>query len=203
MADVAIPPSYTLTNGARHLNIYASALGHPYLISSTFPTGNQVVINGEKFKDVILNFDVHNMILIIEYDFERLGKQRYVPPVNSVESFTIYGRKFVRLSKVPGGDSKFYEEIFSGSYRAYNLYTKKYEVNRNNSQQYAFSDLTKSMYVYYNDQFFRYRNNRGFVKSFPENMQPQIKQYIRENKLKVRNEGLFGMQELLEYINAL
>jgi len=203
LADAAVPTSYVLANGARHLNLYAGTLGHPFLVSSTFSTGNHVIINGKKFDDITLNFDVHNMILIIQYDFDRLGKQRYIPPVNSVESFSIDGRKFVRFSYAPDGDVKFYEEIYSGYYGIYNLYSKKYEVNRNNLQQFEFSEVAKSTYVYYNNEFYRYRSNRGFVNSFPDEFQPEIKDYLRENKMNVRNISRTRMQEILKYINAL
>jgi len=173
-----------------------NTIGNQYLTGTTFIDG-EVQIFDKVYSNLLLNYDVYNKELLIRYRNEKgailvvaLSKQR-------IESFSLGERYFETR---PGEDFTFEQVIGTGNVKV--LYRwKKSLVPSNVNKAFAFSKAVKDRYIEVNGQVNIFRNNRDFIKSFPDVYQLEIRDYIKANKIKVNKATDPAMHDLTEFGN--
>ncbi|MGC9344049.1 MAG: hypothetical protein ACP5E3_15205, partial [Bacteroidales bacterium] len=190
---------YTLVNGRKYVNFYGSAEGHPFLNDPEFEIG-WIELKGTIYEYQLINYDIYNQELIVEYDSDLIGKQRYIIPNIFLEAFGMGEREFVKL-KLQDREKRFYELISTGKDSLLLTHEKMYSINRNaNSQGFLFSPTITRNYLLQAGNLRRIKNNRSFRKSFPLDMQNDLKSFMKVNRIKIRKADPLLLKRLMNYI---
>jgi hypothetical protein len=64
---------------------------------------------------------------------------------------------------------------------------------------FKFSDSERKTYLIVDDVIKKYGDNRSFVRLFPQEIQVRIKQYIKNNKIKVAKSSDVEIEKLVIY----
>ncbi len=158
-------------------------IGNQYLNNVLFIQG-EVTIRGNKFKNLSLNFDIFNQELLLKYSDLKGSENTIMISKAWLEEFSIGKSKF-KLCTMNNFPERIYQFIGNDSIQIY-YYIKKV-LNLNNtpgSSSYAYT-TNKSTFIFINKSLNQYNSNRGFIKIFDKTIQPQIKKYLRSNKIKV------------------
>jgi hypothetical protein len=200
--DEAYGVDYNLVNGIKHVNFYADAVGHPFLIDNNFRNG-WVEIRGIKYENQKLNYDIYNQQIIAEYTSKLIGIQRFIIPNFHLKSFEMEGRLF-RKMKIGDREERFYEILSNGKYPILFSYDRKYEVNTGFSEKgFYFSDIIKRMYMRDGAELIRFTSNRNFRNLFPESIHKDIRYYMKRYRINVKRSGVEDLKKMIEYINTL
>ncbi len=68
---------------------------------------------------------------------------------------------------------------------------------------YRFTDSERKTYLVVDDVLKKYGDNRSFVRLFPQESQVRIKQYIKNNKIKVAKSSDVEIEKLVTYCKTL
>jgi len=197
--DISYGPDYNLINGIKYLYLYSNIGGHPFFGENQFYTGSLVISNRE-FQDVSLKYDLYNQNMILQYSPFTGGSNQILLKNEFIHEFKIDGKLFRKYS-FPETGTRFYQVVTSG--KIYCLYYWKKELNFSTLSSYNFSPQKKESYIVMNSKPYRFKNKKQFRKLFPVQHQKEIKQFIRNNKIRLKNESDNNMRRLLELCNQL
>lgn len=102
-------------NGRDYTPPNITAAGHPYFPTSEFEPG-MIAYDGIHYKDIFLIFDASLQCVVIE-DY---SGNKICPVEENIESFTVGGHTFKRLSNISGLTPGFYDVLVEG-----HLYAKR------------------------------------------------------------------------------
>jgi hypothetical protein len=71
------------------------------------------------------------------------------------------------------------------------------------NSDYYFSDLERTMYLYNNNGFFRFRNNKSFTGYFGTEEKNKITDYLKGNRINVKKASDDTMVDLITYCNNI
>ncbi|MCF8225298.1 MAG: hypothetical protein K9J30_05425 [Bacteroidales bacterium] len=191
-----------LKNGIYYENLYLNAKGNPFFVADKFFQGS-VTYRNTLYEDVMLKYDIFNQDLIIRHDEENVVTQSILSH-EFVSEFTINGLIFKNLSMDPS-EKGYYQLVADDSHLScfYFWYKSRNESHEGKYKIYVFSDNQKRKYLQIENQLFIYRNNRNFVRSFPEASRSRIKNYLKNNRINVRKADDSQMQELIGFCDPL
>lgn len=179
------------------------AIGSQYFVESGFVLGS-VKIDTATFEGVMLNYDVFNQQLVIQFTNTAGGKSLLTESQAWLQGFVLDGRLF-KLTMLPDSSKRIYEVIGVGKFQLFFHYTKELRLDNPSSASkvYAFSHLKRKSFVKIGDSFLAFRTNKGFLKAFDRSLQPQIKTYLKEHRIKVRNAADYVLEDLINFCNNL
>ncbi len=117
-----------------------------------------------------------------------------------IHEFKIDGKLFRKYS-FPETGTRFYQVVTSG--KIYCLYYWEKILNYSTLSSYYFTPQKKVSYIVKNGKPYRFKNKRQFRKLFPVQHQKEIKQFIRKNKIRLKNESDDSMRRLFVFCNQL
>ncbi len=178
-----------------------NSTGDPFLFEG-FQAGWVNVLD-RTYHDLNLNYDIVNQVPLLKYTDH--GGARVVIEVSDswLKSFGIGNRVF-ELRQQGGVRPVIYQVIESGDVKV--LYHFQKELNLENvtsTPVYAFSMPKRFSSVEINGKNFAYEKNRDFVNAFNENIQVNIKNYLKTNKIKVKKSSDITINSLVNYCNTL
>jgi hypothetical protein len=104
-----------------------------------------------------------------------------------VDGFSIWNQEFRRMSLL-GEAEQFYQVIGSDGLFCYISWEKKLvPVSGNSRFIEEFSATKRSYLLELNGTITPFQNNKGFVKSFPEDRQKEVKRLIRTSHVQLRS----------------
>jgi hypothetical protein len=192
-----------LYNG-RIYDYYAQpgTLGSQFLFEKP-DTGGSVTIRNITYSPVELNYDVFNQLLVMKYvNSTGLSSMIEISPA-WLQHFRIWGCNF---SYVAASDStkRFYQVLGDGINKFLYFHSKELVLdNMNVSGNRYFSDSKKDMYMKTRNSCLKFYNNRSFIKITNSDSREAVKQYLRKNKIRIKNADDFKMKNLLIYYNSL
>ncbi len=195
-------PDYNLINGIKYLNLYPTVIGHPFFGENQFYTGRLVIADRE-YQDVYLKYDIYNQNIILRYSRVAGGTAQILLHNEFIHEFKIDGKRFRKYSFSETG-TRFYQVVTSG--KLYCLYHWEKVLNyspTSTSSLYNFTPQKKEAYIVMNGKLYRFKSKKQFLKLFPVQHQKEIKQFIRNNKILLKNESDGNMRRLLEFCNQL
>lgn len=177
-------------------------LSHPYYLNRTWQTGT-VSYRGEVFADVPMLYDIFEDILLVRQE----GRLKFLnQPMeiikNQVEYFIISGSRFEYFETSVDYFDKSYFEIM---YRSENVEVlskrlKKIEIVSNNASSY---ENRHRFYIQLNDDYTQIFRNASVVRLYKE-YRPQIKRYIRANKINIAKPGnSYQLVKLVKYCDQI
>ncbi|MFO7934268.1 MAG: hypothetical protein R6U78_09305, partial [Bacteroidales bacterium] len=120
-----------------------------------------------------------------------------------VEAFSYNGRYFKKM-KGPDGKERFFQVVYEGPLSCYYTWQKEHKLDlTSGSQNYYFTDPARKAYVLMNGSFHQFRNNLTFRRIFWRDLRKEIRQYMRQHQIRIREASAAKMEALMEYCNSL
>jgi hypothetical protein len=175
--------------------------GNQYFLSSDFITG-EVTIRGKSFTGILLNYDIYNQRLLLQYNDESGAVNILEISEAWLERFHLGPSEFIFLTNE--GDSRIYQVLGDGPF--YILYHWRKDLRLTNStgaSNYSFSPPQKNRHVLIGGILYPLRSEGGFVGLFKPEHKMEIKSYMHTNKINLKNSSDREMTELINYIGNL
>lgn len=191
-----------LYNGRLYTAFYRiNAENNQYLVSGQFEPGT-VTIRGVRYTGLMLNYDIYNQQLLLEYEGNTDFKSVIIISDAWLESFTIGNRQFIKL-RSPDNGSRYYQEIGSGSTRVLYFWKKYLQFdNVSGTSKSRFSKPVREMSLITNGETVKYTNNRSFVKLFGPEKKKEIRVYLNSHHINVKKAGDEVMEQLIIFCNT-
>lgn len=197
--DLSYGPDYNLINGIKYLYLYSNVDGHPFFAENQFYSGSLVMADKE-YQNVYLKYDLYNQNMILQYSHFIGGTDQILLQNEFIHEFKIDGTLFRKYS-FPETGTKFYQVVTSG--KIYCLYYWGKDLNYSTLSFYNFTPQKKVSYIVKNGNPYRFKSKKQFRRLFPVQHQKEIKQFIRKNKIRLKNESDGNMRRLLVFCNQL
>lgn len=191
----------SLVNGEKYFYPYARAEGDPFLYSEAREA--VIRVHEKEFPGQLLKYDIFNQQVILSVDDIYGGVTSLVLRNEWVNSFSFDSKLFRRMTG-PEGEEVYFQVVVDGPISCVYSWEKDYLLNLNSGvQNYYFTEPTKESYLFIDNKYHPYRNNRAFLKAFDSDHQKSIKQYMRQSKVRVNKSPEWQMRELITYCNSL
>lgn len=190
-----------LINGEKYFYPYSQVDGHPFLSFEAQET--DLRIREKDFEGQLIKYDIFNQLLVLEFKDLYGSTSSLVLRNEWVESFHLDHQLFINLEG-PGGELGFHQVVHQGSISCYYAWSKDYQLNQNSgAQSYYFTDPIKKSFLLVGGEYYPFKNNRTFLKSFSKDQRKAIKLFMNQSKIKVNKSPESQMRHLLEYCNSL
>jgi len=192
-----------LYNGKLYsFNLSNKTIGHPYLYSTDYETGC-IIIKDIRFDNVLLNYDIYNQELLLRYK-DIYGSYRVIMLSKAwLNGFHMRNTNF-ELINYSDGQKRFFQVIGRDSLNVLFYWEKKLLLsNQTGNKDLYYSEPDKSMYLYKEDQFFRFKSNKNFINYFNSDVKNEIKNFINDNKINVKKASDEKMLSLITYCNEI
>lgn len=201
--DSIYGPDPSLYNGRLLTSCLPNQLnGHPYLYSPDYEPGD-VIIKDLRFSNVLLNYDIYKQELLLKY-IDVYGSWRIIMLSKAwLGGFILHDKEF-SLIKDSEGKRRFFQVIGSDTMKIMFCWQKQLSLSKQTgNSDYYFSDPERTMYLYNNNGFFRFRNNKSFAKYFGVEEKNKINGYLKENRINVKRASDNIMLDLITYCNNI
>ena len=192
-----------LQNGIYYAYPYYSALGHPFFGDGEFEPG-AVIFRGKRYEEVNINYDLFNQQIILSRKKDEILQMNLLAS-EFISGFSFKGKNFIKAS-FPGESSAFFQVISQTKNIAchYSWNKERREVlDSGNQRIYSFSKQKSKHYLFLDSKLSQYKNNRSFVQLLPDEAKEEIKSYLKENKVLVKEADDQVMLMLIEYCNTI
>lgn len=178
----------------------ANTKGSQFLDGPEFMKGS-VLIRGEKFNNLLLNYDVYNQQVVLKYKTQ-LSNVKEIVLLKIWLKFFNLGKKHFEILSFSGSKSRIYQVIGKGHYQIFYTWGKNYDLNNSfGATNYAFSKPIRDAYLREGNKLLHYKNNKSFVALFSPKYKPLINKYLRENGIKLNRLKKSKPQVVLNLIN--
>lgn len=192
-----------LHNGRNYsFSLSYETVGHPFIHTKNYEPG-YIVIRDEKFENILLNYDIYNQEVILKYQ-DIHGANNLIKLSKAwLRMFYLRNNEFV-LMKTEDGQQGFFKVIGSESLKVLYSWQKKMSLsNVAGKSNYQFSEPVKTMYLFKNEEFFRFRNNKSFLAYFDPGKRDSIKKYLTENGINVKRVSDENMLNLITFCSHI
>jgi len=192
-----------LQNGIYYAYPYYNALGNPFLGDGEFEPGT-VTFREKSYDGIHINYDIFNQQIIFS---RKTGDMLLMNLMANefISEFSFKGMNFIHAS-FPGESAPFYQVISECKNIAcyYIWYKERREVlDAGNQRIYSFSEEKSRHYLFMDGMLNQYKNNRSFIQVIPDEARDEIKAYLKENRLNVKETSDQEMLVLIEYCNSI
>jgi hypothetical protein len=192
---------YNLINGIRYVNLYPSAEGHPFLGEDSFYKGN-IIINNLIYRDMEIKYDICNQEIILQYPYFTGNPDKIILIKEFIDEFEMDDRLF-RKYTFPETGPRFYQVVSRGN--IYCLYFWKKDLVKGSSVQifYKYSPERKVSYLVIDNKLCSFSSRKSFIKLFPSQYHKEIIQYLKSNKMWIRNDTEIKIRQLMDFCNEI
>jgi hypothetical protein len=175
--------------------------GNQFIFSPDFFTGD-LTIKGKRFEGVTLNYDLYNQQLLLQYANETGTSEIIEVSKAWLASFRLGNMEFKYLSFVDG--PRFYQVLGNGPICILYYWRKDLKLDASYGAEYhTFSPPVRSQYVLIDNKLKPFRNKQTLIALFDSGLKPEIRDYIRLHKVKLKKASDTTMTELINYISNL
>lgn len=192
-----------LQNGLYYAYPYYNAVGHPFLGDGEFGTGS-VIFREKSYEGITINYDIFNQQIILSRKLDKMLQMNLLAN-EFVSGFSFQGKHFIKAS-FEGESSAFFQVISQSPYIScyYSWYKERREVlDSGNQRIFSFSEQKSKHYLLLDGKLLRYKNNRAFVQLLPDAAKGEIKNYLKVNKVLVKDANEHVMRSLIEHCNII
>lgn len=190
-----------LVNGEKYFYPYRQSQGTPFFFDD--PRNAVIEIHNKEFDDQQLRYDIFNQNLVLDFTDLYGARSSLILRNEWVGSFAFGSQQF-RKMEGPDGKSGFYQVVIDGPITCVYRWSKSYKLNLNSGvQNYYFTEPAREAYLLIEGKFHPYRNNSSFQKAFEPETQKQVKQFLRQSRIRVKMASDSQIRHLVEYCNSL
>jgi hypothetical protein len=176
-------------------------LGHPFLNSRDYSAGS-ITVKGRCYQNIFLNYDIFNQQLLLKYIDEKSSQNIIEVSKGWLTSFTFGNMRFEYLNL--GQKPHFYQVLGEGQVRILYYWWKNLNLDVTiQSSNYTFDPTVRDAYVLMNGQLKPFSTKRSLVRLFDKQHRPEIKSYLRKNKIKMNKASDQVMAELITFIGNI
>jgi hypothetical protein len=179
--------------------------GNPFIAEDYWPTA-VLVYGGIRYPECILNYDLYSDQLILLYD-DGDSKKFIVLSKDHLESFSYtdtINRKehFYECFKLPGtGERELYEKLYEGKTAL--IIRPECEINFERSGMYLGEYLRSyKYYVWVDGRYEHFHSRKTLLEALKRNI-PDLKRFIRKNRLKINKLHPENIVTVLKYFDEL
>ncbi|OQP50848.1 hypothetical protein A4H97_03205 [Niastella yeongjuensis] len=175
-----------LYNGVEHLGYAYQIKGHAYFLQKELSIGT-VVYDELGFANVLMLYDLLKDQVIIQHldGFSKVGLIS-----TKVQSFYLLNHHFVRLHGDSASSSPiitgFYDELYNGNIKVLIKRGKIIEETIKDEVEREFKE-TNAVFIQKDGRYYAIKTYKTLL-TVLQDKAPQVKQYLRKNKLKFRND---------------
>ncbi len=190
-----------LINGFKYYKPHEAVSGNEFFLEDKSSRG-KITVNGKKYENVFLKFNIVTQDVILEYDYPPGGKLQIIIDDDKVSEFEIFERTF-RKYEFPSTGEQFFQTISAGDLVCL-IYWNKILVPIGSSLQYAyqFSEEKRKTYLLMEDQLYQFYGQKSFLKLFPD-YKKEIKEYLSRYGWEIKNISDANLTRLLEFCNSI
>jgi hypothetical protein len=192
-----------IQNGIYYTYPYYNAVGHPFLSQKEFEVGS-VVFREKRYEGLSLNYDLFNQQIILSSEYGGVRQMNLLDP-QFLSGFSLKGKQFIKAG-FNGATPEFFQVISeTGTVSCYySWYKERREIrDSGNRSIYSFSEEKSKRYLLLDGQLYRFKNNKSFLKIFPETARGRLKDYLQENQVLVMETGDQAMGSLIVYCDSI
>lgn len=188
-----------LYNGVEHLGYAYKIKGHAYFMQNELSIGT-IVYDGLEFANVPMLYDLFKAQVVVQHldGFSKIGLIS-----SKVRSFTLLNHHFVRLDSMPGTpiNGGFYDELYTGN-------TKVLAKRRKYIEEVVKDELERT-FIEADPVFIQKDGTYYYIKTYKslltvlKDKAPQVKQYLRKNRLKFRRTPENTILKAAEYYDSI
>jgi len=200
--DQAFGLDQTLCNGKKYYFIVpAGTRGDPFLVSPLYISGS-VTLKGRCYRHVILNYDIYNQQILLQYA-DTKGVMLTIEVSKAwLDGFTLGSRTFERLKSEQ--QEAYYQVLGSGPVRVAYYWHKTLNLNEAiGSSNYQFSKAIRDSFVLFGGKTIQFKTRKGFIEIFDPSIRPQVKNYIRKNRIRLKRASDNAMADLINYVGKI
>ncbi len=181
--------------------VASSTVGTPFIYGNEFSRG-WVKLRGVTFDGVMLNYDIFNQQLVYKYANSYGGINQIIISDAWLEAFHFFGSDF-EVHALPDTVRRIYRVLGKGPVRIMYYGSKELIIDTPvGATNLRFSSLNQTSYLYKDSTLSRFTNNRSFIRLFGEEQRPELKKYMRHNRVSVKRSDDGELSKLLEFCNT-
>jgi len=171
-------------NGVEHLGYSYKIKGHAYFLQRELSTGT-IVYDGLEFANVPMLYDLLKGQVVVQH-FDGFSKIGLIS--SKVQSFSLLNHHFVRLDSIPGTPitGGFYDELYTGNTKVLVKRGKFIEETIKEELEQEFIEINP-VFIHKKDSYYAIRSYKTLLTVLKDKA-PQVKQYLRKNKIKFRKD---------------
>lgn len=191
-----------LANGIHYEDDSRGKTGHPFLFEDQLYKGT-LMFRGREYQGVDIKYDIYKQQVVLCI-MQNNSFAWIIPPNDFISAFSLGDKLFVKHTFQ--GVSGFYQVVVDTEGLKCFYYWSKSRFGSDHLgdyYSYRFTDSDKKTYLFMDDVLKKYSDNRSFVSLFPQESQVRIKQYIKNNKIKVAKSSDAEIEKLITYCRTL
>lgn len=192
-----------LYNGTKEYPYYLGHDGHPFW-NDDKPFSATVVINGERFNNQHLLYNIERQKFILHYADYHGGEHRLI--LNSGAIDTIYvGEKVFIPNYNPAIKQSFVQLLFEADIVCCKSWSKDLQVSKNavSTTGFKYKKQHEYYYVIVQKKVHRFYSKRSFLLGFDKQYRNDIKKYIASKNIRFKDISDKKLTNLVAYCNSL
>jgi hypothetical protein len=191
-----------LYNGKKYTYFLPSGtVGHQFLNSPGYTLGS-VTIKDRIFEGTVLNYDVFNQQLLLQYAHENGSLSILEVSKAWLGEFRLGEMTFIY--KDFGEGVRFYQKLGEGKNCILYHWTKLLKLDVTyGSNHFAYTPAMKDSWVMSEGRISPFKNKRTFISQFSPEIRPLIGDYMRQHRVKLKNAPDQAVTQLIDFINSL
>lgn len=192
----------TLYNGKKYNYIpFPGTTGYQYLFSPYYSVGS-VILKEKCYQGIALNYDIFNQQLLLQYEDESGTRNIIEVSKGWLTRFSLGNMnfEFLNLEQNP----RFFQVLGEGPVRILYYWWKNVNLDATiGNTHFTFTPAVRDSYVFMNGQLKRFRTKRDLIGLFDPGHRPEIKSYLRKNKIKLKKASDQVMAEMITFIGSI
>ena len=174
--------------------------GHQYLNQKEFQRG-YLVIHATEYKDVLLNYDLLNQEIILQYTDLQGSNRLLIVSKAWLEEINIAGETF-SLRRTPDNQQLIVQTLNQGQIQLHVHWTKRLIADINLvSKQYVFESKKQIFFLTTKDTFQEYTSTKDLLQLFSDQEKEIVKRFMKQHKMKPKTNSILQLTELLDFCN--
>ncbi len=200
--DHSYGPDYNLWNGKKYHKLHIKTIDHPFFNSDQFRKGS-LLINGVRYEDVLINYDICNQHVILQYPGLSGGIEQIILTGEFIDEFTIDGKFFRKLS-FPETGTRFFQIVDTDELSFYLYWEKDLVYNSTSlSTAYSFTSQSRKPYLLISGQLKSFISTSSLIDIFGKQFKKEIRSYIRQHQIYIREASEESLGMLIDYCTSL
>lgn len=192
-----------LYNGKLYRYFVAPGTIGTQFLNGTNPVEGSVQIRGITYDERLLKYDVYNQQLVLQYFATNGGVNQIVVSDAWLEAFSM-GEADFRVLHSKDSLRRIFQVIGVGPVSIMYHWSKQLALDiLVGAVNHRFSLPAKTTFLWKDDELLEYSGKRSFVSLFEKDKQPELKKFLRRNRINVRNSPDAKMLELINFCNTI
>lgn len=203
VSDKRYGPDPFLFNGKKYtFHLPPGTEGHQFFRSPEFTAG--VVYIGETaYPAERLNYDVYHQDILLKYGNDA-GAEGIISLSKEIIGGFCLGESVFRLDSMPGAERTIFQVIEGGGLVILMRWKKTFRLDMAyGSDHYVFSPAERESYLLRAESYHPYGNRKTFLAAFDPDHQPEIRKYLKSNRINLKKATDRSLTDLLTYCGGL